>query len=102
MRGIDAVKIIQRERGEKAGPCGRQLVLSRLQAGCRRAKVGVPALRGLLEVLKTHEGRRELRVIDQRKVQIKVGEEQYRQVQPGFIHGELSFAQVTLPIVRLN
>ena len=102
VRRINAVKIIERQRGKVCALSGRYLKFGCLETRRRGANIRIPILRFLDEFIKTYERRRKLCVIDDGEIQVEVGKEQDGKIQPALVHGKLGFAQIALAIVVLD
>jgi len=62
----------------------------------------VLGLRCAAELVKAHQRRRKLRVVNQGKVLVEVRKEQNGQLQARLVHGKLGFTQITLAVLRLD
>ena len=100
--GVDAVKIVQRERRQIAGSCDRYLGLALLQISLCGPKFRAFGHRQILHFAEGSEGADLSEVVYHAEVLPEIGKDQNRQRKTGFVDGQLGIQDVALMLLDLH
>ena len=99
---IDAVEIVDAQRGQQPAPGRCDLVIGDFVCRQRRPQVRVVLLSRRLDFLKGWERLGCLQVVDDGEILVEIRKQQHGQIEPGALHGQLRFLQIALLLLRLN